>query len=908
MTKRFLFTLAFIFSCLFIWAQGLPSGINYQAVARDSKGQPMINKDINFKISLLAGDAQGKTVYEETHSVQTGEIGMFSIIIGQGKALRGLFSEVPWSEKQIWMEVAIDEYKKGKYMTLSASKLMAVPYAFHAGTADGVVGEEASGRNDLGPSAFWKVNGNNMTFPGSMFMGTIDFKDLVFKTNSIEAMRIGANGDINIKNTLNVGVDINVGRDANIGRDANLGRNLNVEGIARFNNTAQSNTKDDGSVIVEGGVGIEKNVNIGGNTEIDGTLGVDGVTTLKNTTESTTKDNGALIVEGGVGIEKNVNIGGNTEIDGTLGVDGVTTLKNTTESTTKDNGALIVEGGVGIKKNVNIGGNTEIDGTLGVDGVTTLKNTIESTTKDNGSLVVEGGVGVEKNINIGGNSALSGNSTIGGTIGVNGVATFNNTTQSTTKDNGAVVIEGGVGIEKNINVGGNSSVAGNASVTGNSTIGGNSTVNGLTGLNGQVTISANVGGGSDSYGAYPLRVEGSEQGVAIKLSVGTPLGANNFLTFFNSSGNAVGGVEGQDYAEKQAWPPNVFDRSIMIATEIKSGVGIGLSFIPTCTGGFIVSCGVSGSSIALAAADLILATANLIAFEVFLSQYIGVTYSSGSADYAEWLERAYPEEEISAGDIVAVNGGKITKYTEKAQQFMAISTNPAILGNVPTDGNVSNMEKVAFMGQIPVKVRGIVLIGDYILPSGLHDGIGIAVSPDEITAEQYRKIVGVAWSNSFLEKGISYINMAIGLNSNDVSILAAKQEKKIKELENQNIAMEKKFKSLEDRLSALEKGTIYIPAENLADISKDIPVIASPKVMTREETLAYEMPSELNDNVMKEAMAYLESEYKRRGINIANHPGLHKLLTDMDFQAEVIQKTKETYKATYQNFIAGVKH
>ncbi len=908
MKKRFLITLAFIFSSLFIWAQVLPSGINYQAVARDSKGQPMVNKDIDFKISLLAGDAQGKTVYEEIHSVRTGDIGMFGLIIGQGKTLRGEFSKVPWSEQQIWMEVAIDENISGKFVSLSANKLMAVPYAFHAGTADAVVGEESAGRSDLGPSAFWKVNGNNMTFPGSMFMGTIDFKDLVFKTNSIEAMRIGANGDINIKNTLNVGVDINVGRDANIGRDANLGRNLNVEGIARFNNTAQSNTKDDGSVIVEGGVGIEKNVNIGGNSEIDGTLGVDGVTTLKNTTESTTKDNGALVVEGGVGIEKNVNIGGNTEIDGTLGVDGVTTLKNTTESTTKDNGALVVKGGVGIEKNVNIGGNTEIDGTLGVDGVTTLKNTTESTTKDNGALVVEGGLGVEKNINIGGNSALTGNSTIGGTLGVNGVATFNNTTQSMTKDNGAVVIEGGVGIEKNINVGGNSSVAGNSSVTGNSTIGGNSTVNGLTGLNGQVTISANVGGGSDSYGAYPLRVEGSEQGVAIKLSVGTPLGANNFLTFFNSSGNAVGGVEGQDYAEKQAWPPNVFDRSLMIANEIKSGVGIGLSFIPTCTGGFIVSCGVSGSSIALAAADLILATANLIAFEVFLSQYIGVTYSSGSADYAEWLERAYPEEVISAGDIVAVNGGKITKYTEKAQQFMAISTNPAILGNVPTDGNVSNMEKVAFMGQIPVKVRGIVLIGDYILPSGLHDGIGIAVSPDEITAEQYRKIVGVAWSNSFLEKGISYINMAIGLNSNDVSTLAAKQEKKIKELENQNIVMEKKFKSLEDRLIALEKGTIYVPNEDLADISKDLPAIASPKVMSREETLASEMPSELNDEVMKEAMAYLESEYKRRGINIASHPGFHKLLTDMDFQAAVIQKTKETYKATYQNFTSGVKH
>jgi hypothetical protein len=77
-------------------------------------------------------------------------------------------------------------------------------------------------------------------------------------------------------------------------------------------------------------------------------------------------------------------------------------------------------------------------------------------TKTTVSVIVEGGVGIEKNINVGGNSGVTGNSTVGGnstvTLGVNGIATFNNTTQSTTKDNGAVVIEGGVGIEKNLNV------------------------------------------------------------------------------------------------------------------------------------------------------------------------------------------------------------------------------------------------------------------------------------------------------------------------------------------------------------------------------------------------------------------------------------------------------------------------
>lgn len=41
-----------------------------------------------------------------------------------------------------------------------------------------------------------------------------------------------------------------------------------------------------------------------------------------------------------------------------------------------------------------------------------------------------------------------------------GITTFSDTTDSTTKDNGAVVIEGGVGIEKSVNIGGNLSVAG----------------------------------------------------------------------------------------------------------------------------------------------------------------------------------------------------------------------------------------------------------------------------------------------------------------------------------------------------------------------------------------------------------------------------------------------------------------
>lgn len=99
--------------------------------------------------------------------------------------------------------------------------------------------------------------------------------------------------------------------------------------------------------------------------------------------------------------------------------------------------------------------------------------------------------------------------------------------------------------------------------------------------------------------------------------------------------------------------------------------------------------------------------------------------------------------------------------------------------------------------------------------------------------------------------------MAIGLNANDISVLVAKQQKKIKELE--NIA-----NSYEERLLALEKGTIYTPSSDVADTSIGIAAPAHIKEITRQEIIAAQMPPELSDDIMKEAMVYLETEYKRR--------------------------------------------
>ncbi len=82
-----------------------------------------------------------------------------------------------------------------------------------------------------------------------------------------------------------------------------------------------------------------------------------------------------------------------------------------------------------------------------------------------------------------------------------------------------------------------------------------------------------------------------------------------------------------------------------------------------------------------------------------------------------------------------------------------------------------NDEKVAFMGQVPVKVFGKVNIGDYIIPSGKNDGIGMAIKPSDITTRHIKDIVGVAWTQSGNPLDIKFINTAVGVNRNDSSLI-----------------------------------------------------------------------------------------------------------------------------------------
>lgn len=187
------------------FAQTFPQGMNYQAVMRDLDGQVIADQEIGIKITLLGGGVEGKIVFSEIHQLNTNRFGMVNLIIGQGNNVFGDMTEVPWSSEEIWMDIAIGNDDK-VYTSISTTRLLAVPYAFHAYSAEKVGDLGVDSEKVSGP--YWKTNGNAGLLTPYQFLGSVDEKDLIFKTNNTERMTILANGSVHMVYDLTVAGNI----------------------------------------------------------------------------------------------------------------------------------------------------------------------------------------------------------------------------------------------------------------------------------------------------------------------------------------------------------------------------------------------------------------------------------------------------------------------------------------------------------------------------------------------------------------------------------------------------------------------------------------------------------------------------------------------------------------------------
>ncbi|NOT01048.1 MAG: hypothetical protein HOP29_10510 [Phycisphaerales bacterium] len=191
----------------------------------------------------------------------------------------------------------------------------------------------------------------------------------------------------------------------------------------------------------------------------------------------------------------------------------------------------------------------------------------------------------------------------------------------------------------------------------------------------------------------------------------------------------------------------------------------------------------------------------------------GVTYRSGSGDFAEYLPKLNRTDSFQPGEVVGIVNGSVSRSLAGADCAMVVSTAPCVLGNSPQPSEAPDRVIVAMLGQVPVRIVGSVAAGDFVIADPARPGLAVAASPSEITPSKFRWIIGRAWESSS-ERDVKLINTAIGLPGAHVASMTAELESQrglldsqSAELVGQREEMESqraRLESLEARLAALE--------------------------------------------------------------------------------------------------------
>lgn len=139
--------LIIILTCFFdstVFSQKIPTGIPFQGIAKDYNGNAVNDRKIYIQTNLIAGNINGNNIFTEEHETKTDALGVFSIMIGQGKRTQGVIrslSEVQWNEGPYFLGIQLaitpnapiqDWQFQNNWVNMGTTSLGIVPYAFYA--------------------------------------------------------------------------------------------------------------------------------------------------------------------------------------------------------------------------------------------------------------------------------------------------------------------------------------------------------------------------------------------------------------------------------------------------------------------------------------------------------------------------------------------------------------------------------------------------------------------------------------------------------------------------------------------------------------------------------------------------------------------------------------------------------
>jgi hypothetical protein len=133
MIKKYIFIAAMLVLVLSAKAQ-IPQQLNYQGIARNASGEPISTHVITVRLSIIDSASNGIVTYQETKTVSTNYVGLFTIVIGApgGINVIGTIASINWSTGKKYIKLEIDPNGGSNFSLVGMNQLQSVPFALAA--------------------------------------------------------------------------------------------------------------------------------------------------------------------------------------------------------------------------------------------------------------------------------------------------------------------------------------------------------------------------------------------------------------------------------------------------------------------------------------------------------------------------------------------------------------------------------------------------------------------------------------------------------------------------------------------------------------------------------------------------------------------------------------------------------
>jgi hypothetical protein len=156
----------------FITKGQTPQSFKYQTSIRDNAGNPLINKVVAIKLSIVKTSANGIIIYSETHNTATSDFGIVNFNVGEGIPRIGNFSTIDWSDGPYFLKTDLDINNGTNYLFMGTTQLLSVPYALFAGKAANAADDKD--KDSLNEIQQIGINGNQLQLSKSGGLVNLD--------------------------------------------------------------------------------------------------------------------------------------------------------------------------------------------------------------------------------------------------------------------------------------------------------------------------------------------------------------------------------------------------------------------------------------------------------------------------------------------------------------------------------------------------------------------------------------------------------------------------------------------------------------------------------------------------------------------------------------------------------------